>query len=343
MTTEAVAIPTQGAPANPFQRATRKQAKARIALEGPAGYGKTYSALAIALGLVLPDQRVAFIDSEGKTASKYANGKPFDFDIIEMDPPFHPRRFVKHIADAQQFGYGAVIIDSLSHAWAGEGGTLDIVDRLAKEKYRGDSHRAWKEGTEIQQELVNAILRSKIHVIACMRTKTDYVREDRDDDGKTRTVIRKAGTKTVQRDEFDYEFDIIGRFDTPTVMTIIKSRYATLPPESIVSKPDGKFGKALLEWLSDGIVVPDAPATIEVPDAVVPQPLTPAMLNSIQAAIGGMDPEQKDKGKAAIAAKIRELGYTNWADFTSRGRDDFSSALEVAQAFAATKVEAVAG
>jgi hypothetical protein len=73
-----------------------------------------------------------------------------------------------------------VILDSLSHFWAGDGGTLDLVDQIARTKYKNDSHRAWKDAGEIQQRLTDAILRSPLHVIAAMRTKKDYVREEVD-------------------------------------------------------------------------------------------------------------------------------------------------------------------
>jgi hypothetical protein len=141
-----------------------------------------------------------------------------------------------------------VIVDSLSHFWVGEGGTLDLVDQIARTKYKNDSHRAWKDAGEIQQRLTDAILRAPLHVIAAMRTKKDYVREEVD--GKTK--IRAAGTKTVQRDEFDYEFDLIGRFDTPTVMAIVKSRYADLPPETVIEKPGQAFVDGLIRFLGEG-------------------------------------------------------------------------------------------
>lgn len=234
-----------------FQKATKTQSRLRLALEGPAGYGKTYTALVVATGLLRNSgQRVAFLDTEFGSAAKYAD--LFDFDTIALDPPFNPDRAVEAIQAAVAGGYGAIILDSLSHFWMGEGGTLDIVDQIARTKYRGDSHRAWKDAGEIQQRLTDAILRSPIHVIAAMRTKKDYVREEIEKDGRTQTRIRAAGTKTVQRDEFDYEFDLIGRFDTPAVMAIVKSRYAALPPETIIEKPGVEFVEKLEDFLGSG-------------------------------------------------------------------------------------------
>lgn len=237
-----------------FQKATKKQAKLRLALEGPAGFGKTYTALTLAREL---GERTAFVDTEAGSASKYAH--LFEFDVIELAPPFHPNRAVEAIQAAAAAGYDTVIVDSLSHFWQGEGGLLSLVDEIARTKYRGDSHRAWKEGGAIEQHLINAILRSPIHVIGAMRTKKDYVRSEVD--GKTR--IRAAGTKTIQREEFDFEFDLVGRFDVPTVLTILKSRCDTLPPETVIDKPGVDLAATLRAWLDAG----EANAEIERPDA----------------------------------------------------------------------------
>lgn len=232
-----------------FQKAAKRQSFLRLALEGPAGYGKTYTALEIATRLA--PGKVAFVDTEAGSATKYAD--LFDFDVVELNPPFHPKRAVEAIAAAEQAGYGAVIVDSLSHFWTGDGGLLELIDEIARTKYRGDSHRAWQDGGQIQQALVDSILRSKLHVLAAMRTKKDYVRETyTDKDGREKTKIRAAGTKTIQRDEFDYEFDIVGRFDVPTVMAIVKSRCADLPPETMIEKPGEEFTQVLAKWLSSG-------------------------------------------------------------------------------------------
>lgn len=226
-----------------FVQATKKKAKLRLALEGPAGFGKTFTALTIATEL---GGKIAFVDTEAGSASKYAH--LFTFDVIEMEPPFDPRRAAEAIGAAVAGGYDTVILDSLSHFWQGTGGLLSMVDEIARTKYRGDSHRAWKDGGEIEQELWDAILRSPIHVIGAMRTKRDYVRST--EDGKTK--IRAAGTKTIQREEFDFEFDLVGRFDVPTVLTIMKTRVDTLPPETIIDKPGAAFAATLKAWLDTG-------------------------------------------------------------------------------------------
>lgn len=324
--TAAPTLPTASPPVSLFQKATKKQAKLRLAFEGPAGYGKTFSALTLATTLLGEGERIAAIDSEARSMSKYAH--LFDFDVMEIEPPFHPHRFIDAIRAAEEARddndkrvYGVIIVDSLSHAWAGAGGTLDIVAELSKTKYRGDSHAAWREGGEIQQELVDAILRSPIHVVAAMRTKADFVREDVERDGRTRTVIRKAGTKTIQRDEFDFEFDVVARFDTPSVATLIKSRVDTLPPETVIKKPGAEFGQTLRKWLEDGAPTPERPA----PPARMTQE-TRQRVDRLRIAASG-NKDLKPLYEAAVEI-LKGAGFTSWSAFLEKGTEAQAMAVE---------------
>ena len=91
---------TDAAGATGFVRASKSAAKARLALVGPSGAGKTYSSLAIATGL---GPRIALIDTERGTARKYA-GDPFDFDVLEL-ASFSPRAYIEAIAAAARARY----------------------------------------------------------------------------------------------------------------------------------------------------------------------------------------------------------------------------------------------
>jgi flagellar biosynthesis GTPase FlhF len=148
-----------------FQKATKHEAKLRFALIGPAGSGKTYTALRIGTRL---GERVAVIDTERGSASKYAD--VFDFDVVELTK-HDPREFVKAIRAAQSAGYDALIIDSLSHAWMGRGGALELVDKAAKGSSSSNSFAAWRSVTPLHNELVDAIAGANLHVIATMRSK----------------------------------------------------------------------------------------------------------------------------------------------------------------------------
>src|SRR5262249_29638566 len=154
------------------------------------------------LGTTIADGKpVALIDTEHGSASKYAD--QFPFDVLELTH-FDPRRYINAIHEAEQDGYAVLIIDSLSHAWNGTGGALELVETVAKRNQRNNTFNAWAEVTPLQNKLIDTILGSPLHIIATLRTKTEYVIEQVN--GKS--VPRKVGMAPIQRADVDYEFDI---------------------------------------------------------------------------------------------------------------------------------------
>lgn len=227
-----------------FRKATKEQAKARIALIGPAGSGKTMTALKVA-GVLADGGNIAVIDTERGSASKYADIT--GFDVCELGT-HAPDDYVKVIEEAAKAGYGVLIIDSLSHAWSGKGGALEIVDKVAARSRSGNTYTAWREVTPMHNRLVNAILNYPGHVIATMRAKTEYVLEETSRGTK---VPKKVGMAPVQREGVDYEFDIVGEIDTRHVLVVTKSRCADLSDE-VIEKPGAEFGERIKAWLTDG-------------------------------------------------------------------------------------------
>lgn len=221
-----------------FKPARRTQAKLRLALAGPSGSGKTYSALLIAFGL---GGRVAVIDTERGSASLYAHLGPYD--TCELAPPFTPDKYIQAIRAAESAGYDVIVIDSLSHAWAGPGGILDMHDRAsAKEK---NSWAAWRHVTPKHNDLVDTILQSRAHIIATMRAKQEYVQVE--DGGKRR--VQRVGLAPVQRDGIEYEFTLV--LDLDASHTAIASKDRTSLFDGQVFRPDQETGKALLAWLTE--------------------------------------------------------------------------------------------
>lgn len=248
-----------------FQKATKHSARLRMALIGPAGSGKTYSALAVATQLV-PGGRVAFIDTERGSASKYAD--QFSFDVLELDR-HSPTDYVAAIRAAEAEGYDVVVIDSLSHAWSGKGGALELVDQAAKRARTPNSFGAWREVTPLHNEMVDAIIGCRAHVIATMRAKTEWVQEQ-DERGKTR--IRKVGLAPVQRDGLEYEFDLVGDLDQDHSLLVTKTRCSALA-NAMVIKPGVEFAGVLRDWLQGAEPVPAQPAQpVAVPEPV-PEPV----------------------------------------------------------------------
>jgi len=241
-----------------FKKATKKKSKARIALIGPAGSGKTYTALRIAHSLA-EGGSIAVYDTERGSASKYVgdanpDGGVFEFDALDDMKNFDANLYIKAIQEASQAGYAVLIIDSLSHAWAGTGGILDFKDSVATAN-KNDSFGAWKKATPLYNKLIDAILSAPLHVIATMRSKTEYVIEREERNGKIVSVPRKVGMQPIQRDGLEYEFDVIIDTDGST-STISKSRCSAL--KGSYHEAGADIGKVCLEWLSDG-AVPVAP------------------------------------------------------------------------------------
>jgi hypothetical protein len=233
-----------------FKKAVKSKAKLRMAIAGPSGSGKTYTGLALATSLA-NGGGVALVDTEHGSASKYAD--VFSFDVLEMHPPFHPDKFVQAINDAAQAGYDVIVLDSLTHAWSGTGGMLDIIDEIAKRKAGGNSFAAWKDGTPIQNKLIDSIVGAPIHVIATMRSKQDFVQE-KDDRGKT--TIKKVGMAPQQRDGFEYEFDVVFDMDIDNNGIVSKTRCPALNGR-VFGKPGRDVANILVEWLDGEPVQPE--------------------------------------------------------------------------------------
>jgi hypothetical protein len=226
-----------------FQKAVKTKVKARMAIDGPTGAGKTYTALVAATAFA-NGGKIAVIDTERGSASLYAD--IFEFDVLELDY-YDPLKYVEAIKLAEQAGYSVLVIDSLSHAWEGEGGALDQVDQNAA-KMRGNSYAAWRTVTPKHRKLVDTILQVNMHVITTMRSKMEYSME-KDNQGKS--AIRKVGLAPVQRSGIEYEFTWVVDMDYDHNAVVSKSRAADLA-DLIKNKPDTHWFSQFYGWLVEG-------------------------------------------------------------------------------------------
>lgn len=285
-----------------FRKATKAQLKLRMALIGPAGSGKTYSALNIAQHL---GKRIAVIDTEHGSASKYAG--LFAFDVVELDS-FHPQNYIAGIQAAEQAGYDVLIIDSLSHAWMGKDGALELVDRAAKRSLSGNSFAAWRDVTPLHNQLIEAMLGARLHLIVTMRSKMEYVQ---DKDEKGRTQIRKVGLQPVQRDGLEYEFDVVADLDTENTFIVGKTRCPQLTGV-IVPRPGKEVADTLLAWLTDGAPpaelpkAPTPPPTVQTAPAAQPVPRPSGNPGDVVVNFG------KHQGKTVSAIFAEAPGYVKW-------------------------------
>jgi len=245
-----------------FTKATKRKVKARFAIDGPSGSGKTYTAL-VAATVLAEGGKIAVIDTEHGSASLYSD--IFTFDVLELDN-FNPENYTNAIQAAEKAGYAVIVVDSLSHAWEGEGGALDMADDATRRMKSPNSYTAWKEVTPIHRKMVDAMLGSPAHIVATMRSKMEYVQEKDNTSGKT--VIRKVGMAPVQRQGMEYEFTLVGDMDIDHTIVISKSRCPALA-DAVEKKPGKDFFKRFLDWLNSG--APEAP-TPPPPTKQKPEP-----------------------------------------------------------------------
>jgi hypothetical protein len=229
-----------------FKKATKAAAKLRAAIHGPSGAGKTFTSLRVANGLA-GGKPVAVIDTERGSASKYADR--FSFDVLELQDQTIDG-YVAAIGEAAKGGYAVLIIDSLSHGWQT---LLEEVEKLAKAKYRGNTWSAWSEGTPHQRRLVQAILNYPGHVIATMRSKTEWTTVD--NNGKK--TPQRVGLAPEQGKGIEYEFDLLLEISTEHIGHVIKDRTGKFQ-DKLIDKPGEDFGEQLAAWLSSGNSEPAA-------------------------------------------------------------------------------------
>jgi hypothetical protein len=224
----------------PFTRATRRRVHLKIGIMGPSGSGKTYGALQLAFGLAGPGGRIAVIDTENGSASLYAHLG--GYDVMEVAAPFTTTRYVEAVNEAATAGYDVLLIDSISHAWAGEGGLLNLKESL--DARGGNSFANWAKVSPLHEQFKSALVKAPLHVIVTMRSKQDYVMQE---DGKGRMVPVKVGLTPIQREGFEYELSLV--FDISMSHEAMVSKDRTGLFDSIVGRLSPEHGQRLRAWL----------------------------------------------------------------------------------------------
>lgn len=238
-----------------FTPAKKSAVYLKLAITGASGSGKTFSALRLARGLVGPNGKIALIDTENGSASLYSDR--FAFDVCDVQPPYDMDKFVQPIRDAEKAGYDCVIIDSASHFWEGILAWKDKLDERG-----GSGFANWSKAGAKFKDIIAAVLQSKIHVIACMRSKMDYVLEQND---KGKMVPRKVGLAPIMRDGIEYEFTTVLDVDMAHMAQASKDRTGLFRDAIFQISED--TGAALKGWLTQA----DAPA-VKTAEAPAPKP-----------------------------------------------------------------------
>lgn len=229
------------APTSYFKKASKSLVKAKLAITGPSGSGKTLSALMLAKGL---GKRVAVIDTENNSASLYEDRFPgWEYFTLPINPPYTAQKYLKAIDLAIAEGFDTLIIDSLSHVWAAEGGLLQQKEGL--DSRGGNSYTNWGAITKLFEQLKSKILHSPIHIIVTMRSKQEYILEQND---KGKAAPKKVGLAPIMRDGMEYEFTVV--FDVGMDHQFMVSKDRTDLFDGVVATITEDTGKALKEWLT---------------------------------------------------------------------------------------------
>lgn len=231
-----------------FQPAIKSQSFLRFLISGPSGSGKTYTSLAIATEMLAlaraagyTGKGIAVIDTEHGSASKYADifvdGKNAAlYDVAKLTPPYTPERYIDLIRQAAKAGYYLVVVDSLTHAWTGQGGVLEAVNSSGKSAFQ-----SWAKGTPMHNLLFDSVLAAQVHVIATVRSKEDHVMAN--------GTVTKVGLAPIQRNGIEYEFDVHLKMDMQHNGAIQKTRASALDARNDYNKPGKEIGAILYTWL----------------------------------------------------------------------------------------------
>lgn len=230
--------------------------KVPIMLMGASGSGKTVSSLLIAKGIVwemFPDlsddekwEKIAVIDTEHSRSTLYAGMTINEQEIgsflhYDLEAPFTTQRYKDAFMECKSAGCEVIIIDSITHAWSGEGGVLDKVNAL------GGKFSDWNKVKPDENTLLSMFLDTDVHVIACVRSKQGYELTTLDT-GKLQ--IEKVGLKAEQKDSLEYEFAITFQLYQNHTAEAMKDNSNSFDGRFVITE---KTGKQIYEWAEEGI------------------------------------------------------------------------------------------
>lgn len=229
-----------------FIKAERQAMKARIVLTGPAGSGKTKSALLLAFGLTGRTGKIGLLDTNNGMAKIHSDLG--DFSVLDMEGPFRTGKYISVVEQAEEEGFDVLIIDSLSPAWAGEGGILEWVDKLSS---KGNKSEAWARAQPMHNEMMKRLLKSSIHIIVTLKTKTDYLVIEQNG----RLSPKKIGLAPIQAAGIDNDFLVTFDVDQPSHVATASTDHTGLF-EGFADVLTEAHGEYLRTWLSVGVNTP---------------------------------------------------------------------------------------
>jgi hypothetical protein len=192
-----------------FKKPQPLKSALKMALYGPAGSGKTFSALLVAEGLAShTGKRVAFVDTEHGSnfytqhvEQRRIHPAAFDIDVL------YSRSITETIAAVRGLDdntHGVLVIDSISHLWD-----------AAMAAYNGKKTKAgtiplhaWGAIKRPYKELMHLLLTSPVHLLICGRQGIDYGEDEESGE------LKSLGFKLRAEGETAYEPDVLLRLET---------------------------------------------------------------------------------------------------------------------------------
>lgn len=178
-----------------ISQAKRADTYLLISLAGASGSGKTFSAMQLASG-ICGAGKFLVIDTESRRALHYADA--FNFDHIDFSPPFTPERYLEAVKQGEASGYRAIVVDSMSHEFDGQGGIMEMAEASG---IKGPG--AWKDPKMRHKKMVNAFLQVRTHLIFCLRAEEKIDMSKKDDRG--RVIVENAGWFPICEKRWPYE------------------------------------------------------------------------------------------------------------------------------------------
>ena len=286
--------------ASMFAPASRKRIYLKVGITGPSGSAKSWSAILLARGLAGPEGLVAAVDTENGSLSLYSHLTPFL--VVDLEPPYAPQKYIAAIRDAEANGVKVLIIDSFTHAWKF---LLDKKEKLDAAGRGGDRNNKsgfanWGPVKAEAEELKNAILQSKMHIVCCMRSKTDYAQEG----GK----VIKVGMASIQEPDVEYEFTTV--FAADMAHNVQQSKDRTGLFQDRIFQVTVKTGEELLAWLdsadSQEVYVPPA-APVDLAPSTEVHPLVVARKRLVE--VGCSKAEYQELLDALAMAEVDLVAF----------------------------------
>jgi len=226
-----------------LKQSKKQNVKLRLGLSGASGFGKSYSALLLAYGMTKDWSKIAVIDTENSSVSLYSDLG--NFNVLDLNEPYSSERYIEAIKVCENANIEIIVIDSISHEWNGTGGCLET-----HQKY-GGRFQDWAKVTPRHQAFIDAILKSKCHIITTTRRKVDY---SLDTGSNGRTKVVKHGTKEITREGFEYELTVnFELINDKHLVNVSKDRIGLFmnKPEFIITS---NTGERLLKWCNSASV-----------------------------------------------------------------------------------------